>query len=201
MATKEDFSKNQGPETNTEKASNPSGLYRHPGSGVETVVINDPLYASAADAYVRLGFELIGEVPASYYEETALAVASANPKSTSSPDALAGIEARLKLLEQENMELKAAAEAVVETPTQVTEEPDSPETQEEEVQTSTTTPDMETVTTSTNDVTPEPDLRSMSLDELYSIAAEEKVRGYTLYKSTDKLVDAIEKSRSEKGNE
>lgn len=190
-----DFSKNKGPEANTERPRNESGVYRHTESGVERIVVNDPLHGSAADAYVRLGFSRVGDVPASYYEEEAKRVAQASKSAAPTHDALAGIEARIKLLEQENSELKAAAAsdknpAEDETPTQVTEAPEVSESQEEvnEVE-------------QTEDATPETDLRAMTLDELYSVAADEKVRGYSLYKSTDKLVDAIEKTRSEKGNE
>ena len=90
----------------SDQASVEAGLYRHPESGAEAATRFDPLMGNAqSEAFVRLGFVRVGDVPEGY--EKPIRVVGKSESGSSSSDELKGVMARLNALEAENAALKA----------------------------------------------------------------------------------------------
>lgn len=87
-------------EKNTGAQLGVAGLYRHPESGQEEILITDPLYGDPqVKAYTRIGFVFVRE--ATPDEVKAIAI---TPASGASINDLKGLQARIDLLENEKRE-------------------------------------------------------------------------------------------------
>lgn len=105
--------KNAKPGMTQETSDNPvkgSGLYRHPESGTEAIVMSDPLFGSAqAEGFVRLGFEFIREaLPGEIKSIVEVQKESVNPVTQAQEDKVRLDALELDSLRREKRERESA---------------------------------------------------------------------------------------------